>query len=113
MSRQVTLVAILCKIYPGAFSGERVIELQLANGESYQGVTPRHFCWNANGDLIGEKEPSGGEIGGLVAARLIEEIDDRQSSVEIPNGEVIAVKSNQIKMRPTPIVPPSRMVASA
>jgi hypothetical protein len=102
-----TLVALPCKLSPGAFSGERVIDVQLADGQIYTSVAPRHFCWNASGRLVGEKEPLA-EVDGMVAARVIEDLDENQVAVEIPDGEVIAVDKGQVKSRPTPITPPSR-----
>lgn len=101
-----TLVAIPCNISPGAFSGERVFEVQLANGESYTSLAPRQFCWSANGKLVEEREPTT-KAKGMIAARIVAEIDDTQIQIEVPDGEVIAVDRSQVKPRPTPIIPPS------
>jgi hypothetical protein len=101
-----TLVALPCSLSPGALSGERVIEVKLADGRIYTSLVPRYFCWNAAGQLVGENEPSA-EIDGMVAARRVDELDDTQVAVEIPDGKVIAVDRSQIRPRPTPIKPPS------
>jgi hypothetical protein len=106
MSTSKTLVALPCKLSPGALSGERVIEVELANGQTYTSLVPRFFCWNAAGQLVTEDEPST-EVDGMVAARVAYEIDDGQVAVEIPDGKVIAVDRGQVKSRPTPITPPS------
>lgn len=111
MPRHNTLVALPCKLSPGAFSGERVIDIELANGQIYTSVAPRHFCWNASGKLVGEREPST-EVDGMVAARVIDELDENQFAVEIPDGEVIAVDRGLVRDRPTPITPPSRSISS-
>lgn len=100
-----TLVAIPCKLSPGSFSGERVFEVQLANGDSYTSLAPRHFCWNANGKIVGDREPTT-KTSGMIAAKIVTEIDDNQLQIEVPDGEVIAVDRRQVKSRPTPIVPP-------
>lgn len=105
------LIALPCKLSPGIVSGERIFEVKLANGQTYTGVAPRHFCWNAQGQLVGEKEPSG-EVEGMVAARVIEELDDNQVAVEVPDGEVIAVDKDQARPRPTPVRPPSSTPAT-
>jgi hypothetical protein len=102
-----TLVALPCKLSPGAVSGERVFEVAMANSQPYVGIAPRYFCWNASGQLVGEKEPET-EAPGLVAARVVDMLDGDQLAVEVPDGEVIAVKKDQIEKRPTTIVPPSR-----
>jgi hypothetical protein len=106
MSAAKTLVALPCKLSPGAVSGERVIEVELANGHAYDSFVPRYFCWNAAGQLVDEYEPST-EVDGMVAARVAYEIDDDQVAVEIPDGKVIAVDRDRVRPRPTPIKPPS------
>jgi hypothetical protein len=106
MQTAKTLVAIPCGLSPGAVSGERVIEVELADGQTYTSLVPRYFCWNAAGRLVDENEPSA-EVDGMVAARLVDELDDNQVAVEIPDGKAIAVDRSQIRPRPTPIKPPS------
>jgi hypothetical protein len=100
------LVAVPCKISPGMFSGERVFAVELANGTTYRGIAPRQFCWNAEGRLVAENEPSQ-EIEGKVAAKLIDELEESQVAVEVPDGEVIAVDASRVGQRPTDIRPPS------
>ena len=56
------LIAVKCQLSKGVFSSERAFEVKLANGELYSGPTPRHYCWNADGQLIGEKEAITSEI---------------------------------------------------
>src|SRR5207244_1812823 len=93
-------------IAPGMFSSERIFKVQLANGETYSGITPRHFCWNDNREPLGEKEPDK-EVDGMVAARLIEQRQDGQCIVEVPDGEVLAVDPAVVVWeRPTEIRPP-------
>jgi hypothetical protein len=57
MPTEQALVALPCTLSPGIVSGERVFEVILANGQTYTGVAPRHFCWNAQGRLVGEIQP--------------------------------------------------------
>jgi len=106
MNADRSLIALPCKLSPGIFSGERVFEVRLANGETYTSVAPRFFCWNGSGVLVGETEPER-EADGMVAAHLIEDLEGGQVAVEVPDGEVIAVDQAQVTRRPTPIVPPS------
>lgn len=110
MPKDRVLVAIPCQLAPGAFSGERVFSVQLADGQTYTSLAPRQFCWNADGRLVGPHEPTDA-VQGLVAARIVDWIDDRQLQAEVPDGEVIAVDAESVKPRPTPIVPPGLPVA--
>ena len=64
------------------------------------------FCWNADGQLVGEQEPTT-ETDGSIAVKRIAEVDGSQVQVEVPDGQVIAVDERQVKPRPTPIRPPS------
>jgi hypothetical protein len=100
------LVAVPCRFSKGFFSSERVFEVTLANGETYVGVTPRHYCWNRSNKLLGKSEAQEEEVSGLLAARVVEELDGGQVAVVVPDGKVLAVKKRQIKARPTPINPP-------
>jgi len=101
-----TLVAVPCRFSKGLFSSERVFEVVLANGDIYEGVAPRHYCWNSSNQLLGETEARDEEVSGLLAARVVEELDDDQVAVVVPDGKVLAVKKGQIRARPTPINPP-------
>lgn len=100
------LVAIRSKIIRGAFSGERIFELKLADNTSYRSVAPRHFFWNDQGSILLKDEPADELEDGLVAARFVDYVDDNQWIVEVPDGEVIAVDGEDVRDRPTPIVPP-------
>lgn len=104
------LVALKCKISPGGFSGERIFEVVLADGEAYQSLTPRQFCWNSQGNLVAADEPNA-EVEGMVAARIVDFIDDDQLIVEVPDGETIAVDKSDVKPRPTNIKPPTESKA--
>jgi hypothetical protein len=101
------LVALKCKIAPGGFSGERIFEVTLADGESYRSLAPRQFCWNSNKQLVAENEPSL-EVEGMVAARVVDSVEDdhNQVIVEVPDGEIIAVDTATVEQRPSSIQPP-------
>ncbi|HKI38479.1 MAG TPA: hypothetical protein VKA46_41910 [Gemmataceae bacterium] len=98
------LVALDCQLAPGAFSGERIFEVELADGSKYRSLAPRQFCW-VNGKLVGVTEPAT-ETAGLVAAKVVDQTEDGQVIVEVPDGEVIAVDAARVKDRPTEIRPP-------
>lgn len=102
---RVELVALPCRLYPGAFVSERVFEVVLQNGDRHQGLTPRYFCWNEAGELVGAEEVTDGSPG-FVAAKLLDRGPTDYAAVEVPDGEVLAVNKNLIRTRPTAIKPP-------
>lgn len=106
MTSDRTLVAIPCSLSPGMFSSERVFEVKLANGDTYKGVSPRHFCWTKDRRIVGDRTPPEAAEG-FVAARIVDEPGDDQFAVEVPDGEVLAVWKKDIQQRPTVIAPPS------
>jgi hypothetical protein len=112
MSIDKTLVALPCVLMLGAFPSERVFEVEMANGKNHSGLAPRYFCWNEHHELIGPDD-SQGQANGMVAAKLIEQLEGDQFAVEVPDGEVIAVNKDQIHKRPTPIVPPGLVASTA
>jgi hypothetical protein len=100
-------VALPCTLALGGFSGERIFEVTLADGSSYRSIAPRHFCWNDQEKLVAETEPTTEvPVPGMVAARVIDQTDDGQMIVEVPDGEVIAVDKKIVRSRPTEIKPP-------
>lgn len=105
LSFESRLIALICKVAPGGFSGERIFEVKLANGDLYRSIAPRQFCWNNQGYLVGENEPDT-EVDGMIAARIVDSVEGDQLIVEVPDGEIIAVDRNDVKDRPTIIEPP-------
>lgn len=101
------LIAVKCRLSKGVFASERAFEIRLANAQVHSGPVPLHFCWNAQGHLLRENEAVEDEVEGFLAARIVEELDCNQVAVEVPDGEVLAVRKDQIVSRPTPIHPPS------
>ena len=99
-------IAIPCKLAPGMFASERLFKVELADGTEYRGIEPQFFCWNTAGRLVANGEPTT-EAAGLLAARLVDELDEKQVAVEVPNGDVIAVVVASVKQRPTEIQPPT------
>ena len=85
-------------IWRGAFSGERVFEIALADGRTYRGVAPVHYCWDDEGRPLGPNEPAE-KIRGGIACRVLGRIDNAPV-VSIPDGEVVPVAEETIINRP-------------
>jgi hypothetical protein len=102
---QPKLLALRCKVTPAMFSGECVFIISLADQTEHKGVASVDFIWDSNRKPM--RRPPEREIEGFVAARFVRNIDDEQQAVEIPDGEVVAVRRDTITARPTAIVPPT------
>jgi hypothetical protein len=98
------LVAIPATIAPGMLPSERYFTVKLADGAEHRGLAPRYFFWNEKGELVRENEPTQ-EAVGMVAARVLQR-DNGYVIVEVPDGELIAVSSANVRRRPTEIIPP-------
>jgi hypothetical protein len=103
------LVAVNCKLFSGVFPSERQFEVALADGETYRGLAPRHFCWNASGKIVEEEEVTDGADGWIAGKRISyhEELPEGVAAIEVPDGEVLAVNEAAVRERPTKISPPN------
>lgn len=92
-------VFLKCQISLGAFSGERVFEVTQVSGEMYIGLSPLHYCYNSDGNMLRPSEPSQGvSLDGKLAARRIS-VETDAARVAIPDGRAISVPSNLISTR--------------
>ena len=93
------IVLVACVIESGAFSGERVFRLKLADGTDYSGVTPAHYCHDKERRVLARDQPQKGQwIEGYIMAFLIANGGD-QATVELPNGEAVEVPASQVPFR--------------
>ena len=102
----VNLVAVKCKLHQGIFPSECYFEITLANGEMHKGIAPRHFCWNSLARIIEEEEDPNGADGYVAAKLLSSNLPQDFLAVEVPDGEVVAVRRDLVVRRPTKITPP-------
>lgn len=93
-------IALKGVIYPGGFSGERVVAIQLTNGESHRILAPRNLCWRSDGAPLERDEPAAGMcLEGIVAALLLRK-NNKEIVVSTPDGEVLAVSPDISTQRP-------------
>jgi hypothetical protein len=104
--QNVRLIALPCRISKGAFSDERVFEIDLPDApEPYVGAASRQYCWDQEGRPLSKDDPEEGvAIHGKIAARLLGNRGEK-ALVSIPDGEVIVVNANQVIPRPPERVP--------
>ncbi len=94
-------VALKCRIFPGSFSGERVVLIPLPNGATHKGLAPTAYCWKQDSKPLEIGDPApGGSIDGIVAARLLGKTDAGDMVVTIPDGDVINVSKDIVVPRP-------------
>lgn len=96
---------IKCSIESGAFSRERIFEIQLSEKVKYKGATsgklvgtahPDHLC-DSNQEALGEDQPVYGKtIRGLVLCQKLKELSGGWIVVEVPSADVIHVAEDSL-----------------
>jgi hypothetical protein len=90
-------ILIVCQISTGVFSGERMFEVQLADGsQTYSGIAPLHYFRKEDGGELTASDPPGNNtIKGTLTARLVRN-GGKTALVAIPDGEAITVPADII-----------------
>ena len=100
--------ALKCRIFSGAFSGERVFKADLGNGCVHESMAYVGYFFDSSGRPLDFHEPRPGKfVDGLVLARVLK---SRASSadLELPDGEVVVAPLtflHQVSARNTMNVP--------
>ena len=92
------MVLVACLIESGAFSGERVIRLRLADsGQEFTGIVPLHYCRRSEDAKLGADQPAPGSvpIEGFVEAFLVSN-GGEAATVELPSGDVVRVDVQEV-----------------
>ena len=71
-----------CKVYPGAFSGEVVFQVDTAAG-SYEGIAPKHYA-----NVIPEKEGVSGRVMVFVLSN-----GGNEARISAPDGQILTVSA--------------------
>ena len=77
-----------CKIYPSAFSGEVVFQVNTTIGESYEGVAPKHYV-QPNTTLLKDG------INGRVNVRILDN-GGKEARVSVPDGQILTVSADKV-----------------
>jgi len=91
------LIAVPCKIFNGAFSGDRVVEFELANKSSYRTLVPRFYCLHEDGVRIKEHEPITDEMKGLLLCKVVDFLPDGETILEVPDHKRVAVDTSMVR----------------
>ncbi len=77
-----------CKLYPSAFSGEVVFQVDTKIGESYEGVAPKHYV-EPSTQLTKEG------ISGQVKVRVLSN-GANEARVSVPDGQILTVSADKV-----------------
>jgi uncharacterized protein YqfA (UPF0365 family) len=77
-----------CKLYPSAFSGEVVFQVDTKIGQSYEGVAPKHYV-----EPIAQLTKEG--INGQVKVHVLSN-GGNEARVSVPDGQILTVSADKI-----------------
>lgn len=77
-----------CKLYPSAFSGELVFQIDTTVEGSYEGVAPKHYVKT-------QTQPTKDGVDGQVKVRVIRN-GGNEARVSVPDGQVLTVSADKV-----------------
>ncbi len=88
---------IKCTIERGGFASERTFTFKDAKGQEVNGISNvDHLCDENMTTLDDEELPHGTKITGFVKCRAIRENGSGEILVDLPNSEVVYVRSGEL-----------------
>ena len=86
------MVAILgqmkCKLYPSAFSGEVVFQVDTKIGQRYEGIAPKHYVQSST-------QPTKDGENGQVKVHVLEN-GANGMRVSVPDGQILVVSADKV-----------------
>jgi hypothetical protein len=77
-----------CKLYPSAFSGEMVFQVNTVNEQSYEGVAPNHY-------VASSTQPTKDGTDGKVKVRVLSN-GGKEARVSVPDGQILSVSADKV-----------------
>jgi hypothetical protein len=77
-----------CKLYPSAFSGEVVFQVNTNQGQSYEGIAPKHYVTTS-----APLTKTG--VDGKVKVRVLHN-GGSETRVSVPDGQVWTVPADKV-----------------
>jgi hypothetical protein len=77
-----------CKLYPSAFSGEVIFQVNTTNKESYEGVAPKQYVKSST-------QPTKEGVDGQVDVRVLAN-GGNEARVSVPDGQVLSVPADKV-----------------
>lgn len=78
-----------CKLYPSVFSGEFVFQVDTTVGDSYEGVTPKHYV------VKSDNQPTEIGVDGQIKVHVISN-GGSEARVSVPDGQILTVSANKV-----------------
>ena len=77
-----------CKLYPSAFSGEVVFQVNTINNQSYEGVAPKHY-------VTYDAQLTRNGVNGQVKVRVLVS-GGKEARVYVPDGQILSVSADKV-----------------
>jgi len=77
-----------CKLYPSAFSGEVVFQVNTINMQSYEGVAPKHY-------VQPNTQPPKDGVNGQVKVRVLDN-GANEARVSVPDGQILSISADKV-----------------
>ncbi len=77
-----------CKLYPSAFSGEVVFQINTMNMQSYEGVAPKHY-------ITSTVKPTTAGVNGQIKVRVLRN-GGSEARVSVPDGQILSVPADKV-----------------
>ena len=78
-----------CTLYPSAFSGEVVFQVNTMIGESYEGIAPNRYVETSN-------QPTKTGVDGQVKVRVLTN-GGKEARVSVPDGQILTVSADKVR----------------
>lgn len=77
-----------CKLYPSAFSGEVVFQVDTTTEQNYEGIAPKHY-------VNPSTEPTETGIDGQIKVRVLSN-GGNEARILAPDGEILTVSADKV-----------------
>jgi hypothetical protein len=77
-----------CKLYPSAFSGEVVFQVNTSSQGSYEGIAPIHY-------MSSKVTPTKDGVNGQIKVHVLKN-GGNEARVSVPDGQILSVSADKV-----------------
>jgi len=77
-----------CKLYPSAFSGEVVFQVDTTMEQGYEGVAPKHY-------VTFSTQPTKDGVDGQVKVCVLNNVGN-EARVSVPDGDILTISADKV-----------------